>query len=66
MAAAHYQLDNLCAIIDRNNLQIDGRTSEVMEIARSRKSMRPSAGMYWRLTATIWRRFYRPSSRLRA
>jgi len=33
MAAAHYQLDNFCAIVDRNQLQIDGRTSEVMEIA---------------------------------
>ncbi len=32
MSAAHYKLDNICAIIDRNNLQIDGRTSEVMEI----------------------------------
>ncbi len=32
MSAAHYKLDNLCAIIDRNNLQIDGYTSDVMEI----------------------------------
>jgi transketolase len=32
MAAAHHKLDNLIAIIDRNGLQIDGRTSEVMEI----------------------------------
>ena len=33
MACAHYQLDNLCCILDRNNLQIDGTTSEVMEVA---------------------------------
>jgi transketolase len=33
MGAAHYKLDNLCAIVDRNQLQIDGTTSEVMEIA---------------------------------
>jgi transketolase len=33
MAAAHYQLDNLCAIVDRNQLQIDGRTGDVMEVA---------------------------------
>lgn len=33
MACAHYQLDNLCCIVDRNHLQIDGTTSEVMEIA---------------------------------
>ena len=30
MAAAHYNLDNLVAILDHNNLQIDGRCSEVM------------------------------------
>ncbi len=32
MAAAHYQLDNLIAIIDHNNLQYDGRPSEVMDL----------------------------------
>lgn len=32
MSAAHYKLDNLTAFIDRNSLQIDGRTSDVMEI----------------------------------
>jgi len=32
MAAAHYSLDNLTAIIDRNNLQITGRTEDVCEI----------------------------------
>lgn len=32
MSASHYKLDNLIAIIDRNGLQIDGLTSEVMEI----------------------------------
>lgn len=30
MAAAHYRLDNLCAIVDRNRLQISGSTEEVM------------------------------------
>ena len=30
MAASHYKLDNLCVILDKNNLQIDGRTDEVM------------------------------------
>ena len=30
MAAAHYKLDNLTAIIDANTLQITGRTREVM------------------------------------
>jgi len=32
MAAAHYKLDNLCAIIDVNGLQIDGATSQVMTV----------------------------------
>lgn len=32
MAAAHYKVDNLCAIIDRNRLQIDGGTEKVMAI----------------------------------
>ena len=30
MLAHHYHLDNLCVIIDNNNLQIDGRVSDVM------------------------------------
>jgi transketolase len=30
MAAAHYKLDNLCAILDNNNLQIDGDICKVM------------------------------------
>ncbi len=33
MAAAHYKLDNLTAIIDCNTLQITGRTSDVMNSA---------------------------------
>ena len=32
MAAAHYKLDNLTAILDRNGLQIDGPTEKVMSI----------------------------------
>lgn len=30
MAAGHYKLDNLCAVVDRNRLQISGGTEEVM------------------------------------
>lgn len=30
MAGGHYKLDNLTAIVDRNNLQISGRTQDVM------------------------------------
>lgn len=32
MAASNYRLDNLCAIIDRNRLQIDGSTENVMAL----------------------------------
>ncbi|MGC8863930.1 MAG: transketolase, partial [Armatimonadota bacterium] len=32
MAAAHYRLDNLTAIVDSNGLQLDGRVCEVMNI----------------------------------
>lgn len=30
MAAAQYKLDNLCAVVDRNRLQISGNTEDVM------------------------------------
>jgi len=32
MAGGHYQLDNLCAVIDQNGLQIDGYVKEVMNV----------------------------------
>lgn len=32
MAAGHYKLDNLVAIIDNNGLQIDGKNEEVMNV----------------------------------
>ncbi|MFC1570178.1 transketolase [Candidatus Omnitrophota bacterium] len=37
MTAAHYKLDNLCAIIDFNKLQIDGLCCEVMDLGAYRK-----------------------------
>lgn len=30
MTASHYKLDNLCVIVDNNNLQIDGTVKDVM------------------------------------
>ena len=33
MTSAHYQLDNVCAFIDYNNLQIDGNVDEIMGVA---------------------------------
>ncbi|MDR1511600.1 MAG: transketolase [Endomicrobium sp.] len=32
MSAAHYKLNNLCAIVDDNGLQIDGATKSVMNV----------------------------------
>jgi len=32
MTANHYHLDNLCAIVDRNQLQIDGHTENIMRL----------------------------------
>jgi len=32
MAAGHYKLDTLCAIVDKNGLQIDGPVAEVMGV----------------------------------
>ncbi|MFO7929199.1 MAG: transketolase [Candidatus Humimicrobiaceae bacterium] len=31
MAASHHKLDNLVAIVDRNRLQVNGRTEEIMD-----------------------------------
>jgi transketolase len=33
MTASHYGLDNLCAVVDNNGLQIDGPVDEVMRIS---------------------------------
>ena len=33
MAAAHYKMDNLCALVDANSLQIDGEVAKVMGVA---------------------------------
>ncbi len=32
MAASHYKCDNLCAILDYNGFQIDGRTKDIMDL----------------------------------
>ncbi len=37
MSGANYRLDNLCAIIDRNKLQISGTTEEVMALDNLQK-----------------------------
>lgn len=37
MTAAHYKLDNLCAIVDFNKLQIDGSCCEVKDLGEYKK-----------------------------
>jgi len=32
MAAAHYRCDNLCAVLDHNGYQIDGRVKDIMNV----------------------------------
>ena len=32
MTARHYKLDNLCLIVDNNNLQIDGQVDNIMNV----------------------------------
>lgn len=32
MSAGHYRLDNLCCIVDNNDLQIDGRVKDIMNV----------------------------------
>lgn len=34
MSASQFKLDNLVAIIDRNGIQLDGRTEEIMDVKR--------------------------------
>lgn len=39
MAASHHKLDNLIAIVDKNGLQIDGKTSDVMNLEPLRNKL---------------------------
>ena len=40
MSSAHYKLKNLVAFVDRNTLQIDGRTEDVMSVGDVRKKFK--------------------------
>lgn len=40
MAASHYKLESLCAILDRNGLQIDGPTEQIMSLGEAAKRWR--------------------------
>lgn len=47
MAAAHYGLNNLCAIVDKNGLQISGTTEQVMAHENLKERFE---GFGWRVT----------------
>lgn len=55
MAAAHYKLDHVIAFVDRNGLQIDGTTEQVMGLEPLADKCAVSAGTFRRSTATMWR-----------
>ena len=40
MSASHYKLANLCAILDRNGLQIDGPTEQILSLGEIPKRWR--------------------------
>lgn len=40
MAASHYKLSSLCAVLDRNGLQIDGPTEQIMSLGEVPKRWR--------------------------
>ena len=46
MTAAHYRLDNLVAIVDRNGLQITGSTEDVCSSSRSTRNSKRSASLF--------------------
>jgi transketolase len=50
MAGGHYKLDNLCAVVDRNRLQISGPTEEVM--SQDSQDMR-WAGFGWNVIHAV-------------
>ena len=52
MAAAHYKLDNLCAIVDNNHLQIDGPARSHVSPEPSLTSSGPLDGTQVVMTAT--------------
>ena len=39
MTASHYKLDNLCVIVDNNNLQIDGEIEKVAGLNKIRRKI---------------------------
>ena len=63
MAAHHFKLKNLIAIVDRNKMMIDGKTEDVMSIEPIDKKTRRSASRSSYATETTWRNSTRLSPR---
>ena len=64
MYACAKGLDNLVAVVDNNNLQIDGTIAESIPLSDSRRNSRLSAGMFLRYMRTASMRWMRRSTRL--
>ena len=60
MFAGKNQLANLTVMVDRNNIQIDGFTEDIMPLESFARNMNLSIGMCSRSTAIISRRSWRP------
>ena len=53
MFANHHNLDNLIAIIDRNNLTVLDFTEKIIKLNPFKKSGYRLVGMYWKQMVTI-------------
>lgn len=60
--ARKYGLDNLTVLVDYNHIQISGRLEEVMP-RTSRAIISPTAGAFWKSTATTTRRSTGPCAK---
>jgi hypothetical protein len=59
LVAAHYQLDNLIIINDKNSLQLAGPTKEIMNTDPLDENGAPSACRLPSVTVTIWPTWWR-------
>ncbi len=62
MAASKFKLDNLIAIVDRNRLQLAGKTEAIMPLEPLAEKWRAFGFETWNATGTIRRRWWRRSN----
>ena len=63
-------MNNLTAVVDRNNIQIDGFTENVMPLESLKAKYEAFNGMYLRLMGTIcgtwWTRYPKPRQSMKS